>query len=64
MIINCGFCRSAKGTRRRRYEHRNVRGIKVDGIAWEDGPAIRAALMTHRPHGDGWEITGYALVKT
>lgn len=59
MTINCGFNRKSE----RGIEHKNVTGIKISGLCWEtDCELIRQELMKHRPEGDGWAISGYALV--
>lgn len=61
MKINCGFCRKRENGKG--YEHKNVTGIEVAGLDFRaDGQAIREELMRHKPEGEGWSITGYALV--
>lgn len=61
MRINCGFNRRLPG--RKGIEHRNVTGIEIDDLTWEDDhQTIRERLLEHRPEGEGWQITGYSLV--
>ena len=59
MTVNCGFHRVIPG-QRRRLEHRNVTGISLsDDLSF---PEIKAQLMTNAPEGEGWRLTGYAVV--
>jgi len=64
ITVNCGFSRKVRRPHKRTIiEHKNVTGIKLP-LEWDcgDHSAIRRALMIHAPAGDGWGISGYALV--
>ena len=62
ITVNCGWVRKAG----RKWEHKNTVGIRIDlpKEVWEgDHATIREAIYKHRPEGDGWSLTGYALVE-
>lgn len=64
MILNAGWSRTVRKSRRKVIEHKNTAGIWVDlpDEALEgDHAAIRATLMQHRPSGEGWTLSGYCL---
>lgn len=62
MKINCGFARRKENERK--YEFRNVVNIEINMPYTKDnGPEIRKELMKYKPDGDGWCITGYAIIE-
>ena len=62
ITVNCGWIRKVG----RKWERKNTVGIKIDlpKEVWEgDQAAIREELYNHRPDGEGWTLSGYALIE-
>lgn len=59
-LVNAGFNRKTG----RRWEHRNVQGILVplppDQLSSAE---FRGHVRQAAPEGEGWQLTGYALVR-
>lgn len=76
LIINAGFQRrvrteSGTGRGRIKLEGKNVQGITIKGIPWEtenknendaNFVKIKDIVKEHTPSGEGWELTGFAVV--
>ena len=59
LTLNCRFARRFN----RKFEYRTVANVKIFGLDWcNDGTRIREILNQFKPVGEGWAISGYALI--
>ena len=65
VIINAAFTKGNMGTKKGKYEWKNVTRIRFDGIRWEH---LTRQMIKQHPIvspliADGWKLQGYALVR-
>lgn len=66
MIINAGFNRPIRKNNHVYFECVNVQNISINNLNFynrKHNQAIIQEIMKHKPLGNNWTITGYALVK-